>query len=169
MEKTKALTLAAIMGALANTLALPLIAIPITIGTFDSVIHFSQIPIFICGVLAGPTNGLIAGAIGGLFMGTVRPGIPFVIVGLAILGLTNGLFARKVRPFFSGILAWCVQAPYVVITDYVWFTLFLEKTPAVTWTILTTILIKLTIEAVISAALVDILISYIKKTGIVSR
>lgn len=168
MDKTKALTLAAIMGALANTLAFPPIAVPITIGTFESSIHFSQIPIFICGVLAGPMYGLVAGVIGGLFMGTIRPGIPFIIVGLAILGLANGLFAKKVRPIFSGILAWCVQAPYVVITDYVWFTLFLERTPAATWTILTTIMIKLTIEAVISAALVGILIRYIKKTGIVS-
>lgn len=168
MEKTKALTLAAIMGALANTLAFPPIAVPITIGTFESSIHFSQIPIFICGALAGPMYGLIAGVIGGLFMGTIRPGIPFIIVGLAILGLANGLFAKKVRPIFSGILAWCVQAPYVVMTDYVWFTLFLERTPAATWTILTTIMIKLTIEAVISAVLVGILIRYIKKTGIVS-
>lgn len=168
MDKTKALTLAAIMGALANTLAFPPIAVPITIGTFESSIHFSQIPIFICGALAGPMYGLVAGVIGGLFMGTIHPGIPFIIVGLAILGLANGLFAKKVRPIFSGILAWCVQAPYVVITDYVWFTLFLERTPAATWTILTTIMIKLTIEAVISAALVGILIRYIKKTGIVS-
>ena len=168
MDKTKALTLAAIMGALANTLAFPPIAVPITIGTFESSIHFSQIPIFICGVLAGPMYGLVAGVIGGLFMGTIRPGIPFIIVGLAILGLANGLFVKKVRPIFSGILAWCVQAPYVLITDYVWFTLFLERTPAATWTILTTIMIKLTIEAVISAALVGILIRYIKKTGIVS-
>jgi len=168
MEKTKALTLAAIMGALANTLAFPPIAVPITIGTFESSIHFSQIPIFICGVLAGPMYGLVAGVIGGLFMGTIRPGIPFIIVGLAILGLANGLFAKKVRPIFSGILAWCVQAPFVVITDYVWFTLFLERTPVATWTILTTIMIKLTIEAVISAVLVGFLIRYIKKTGIVS-
>lgn len=165
MEKVKALTLAAIMGALANILAFPPIAIPIVIGSFESSIHFSQIPIFICGVLAGPTYGLIAGAIGGLFMGTIRPGIPFVILGLAILGLANGFFAKKLRPAFSGILAWCVQAPYVLVTDYVWFTLFLERTPAVTWTILTTIIIKLTIEAVISAVLVDILIRYVKKAG----
>jgi hypothetical protein len=56
----------------------------------------------------------------------------------------------------------------VVVTDYVWFTLFLERTPAVTWTILTTIMTKLTLEAVISAALVDVTVRYIKKTGVVS-
>jgi uncharacterized membrane protein len=169
LEKIKALTLAAIMGALANVLAFPPIAIPIAIGGFQSYVHFSQIPIFISGVLAGPTGGLIAGAIGGLFMGVYSPGIPFIIVGLAILGLANGLFAKKLRPAFSGILAWCVQAPYVVVTDYAWFTLFLERTPAATWTILTTIMIKLTIEAVISVILADVLVHYVKKAGFVTK
>ncbi len=168
MEKIRALTLAAIMGALANILAFPPIAVPISIGGFESPIHFSQIPIFICGVLAGPTYGLITGAVGGLFMGTYLPGIPFVILGLAILGLANGLFAKKLRPLFAGIIAWFVQAPYIVVTDYVWFTLFLGRTPAVAWTILTTIMIKLTIEAVISAILADVLIHYVKKVGFVS-
>ncbi len=168
MDKVKALTLAAIMGALANILAFPPIAIHIVIGGFDSSIHFSQVAIFVCGALAGPLYGLMAGAIGSLFMGVYLPGIPFVIGGLAILGLANGLFAQKLRPLFAGVLAWCVQAPYVVVTDYVWFTLFLERTPAVTWTILTTIMIKLTLEAVISAALVDVIVRYIKKTGVVS-
>jgi len=169
MEKTKALALATIMGALANILAFPPIAVPISIGGFESSIHFSQLPIFICGALTGPLYGLITGVIGSLYMGTVLPGIPFVIVGLGILGLANGFFAEKLRPAFSGVLAWCVQAPYVVATDYVWFTLFLEKAPAATWVILTSIMVKLTIEAVISAMLADVLIHYIKKAGFVSK
>lgn len=169
MQKNKALALAAVMGALANILAFPPIAIPIAVGGFESSIHFSQIPIFLGGVLAGPLYGMIVGAIGGLFMGAVRPGIPFIFAGLAILGWANGVFAKKLKPSLSGILAWCVQAPYVVITDYVWFTLFMEKNPAATWTILTTIMIKLTIEAIISAVLADILVHYIRKAGIFSE
>jgi hypothetical protein len=165
MEKTRALTLAAIMGALANVLAFPPIAISITVGGFHSSIHFSQIPIFVAGILAGPTSGVIAGAVGGLFMGVYLPSIPFIIPGLAILGLANGIFVKKMRPFISGILAWCVQAPYVLATDFIWFTLFLEKTPTATWTILTTIMIKLTIEAIISATLADVLAHYLKKAG----
>ena len=167
MERVKALTLAAVMGALANILAFPPIAVHIVVGGFDSSIHFSQLAIFVCGVLAGPFYGLIAGAIGSLFMAVYLPGIPFVIVGLAILGLANGLFAKKLRPLFAGVLAWCVQAPYVVITDYVWFTLFLARMPAATWTILATIMTKLTIEAVTSATLVDVIIRYVKRTGLV--
>lgn len=169
MEKNKALVLAAVMGALANVLAFPPIAVPIVVGSFESSIHFSQIPIFLAGILAGPRYGLIAGAIGGLFMGAVQPGIPFIFVGLAILGWANGVFAKRLRPFLSGILAWCVQAPYVIFTDYLWFTFFMERTPAAAWAILTTIIIKLTIEAGIGAVVVDILANSLRKAGFVSE
>lgn len=169
MEKVKALALTAFLGALANVLAFPPIAVPIAIGSFESSIHFSQIPIFLCGVLTGPLYGLTVGAIGGFFMATVRPGIPFVFGGLALLGLANGLIAKKLSPSLSGILAWCIQAPYVVITDYTWFTLFMEITPAATWGILTTIMIKLTIEAVISAVLTDIIVHSIKNSGLIQE
>jgi uncharacterized membrane protein len=165
VEKNKALALTTFMGALANILAFPPLAVPITMGSFESSIHFSQIPIFLSGTLAGPLYGLMAGAIGGLFMGSVRPGIPFIFIGLAILGWANGVFSKKLKPFPSGILAWCVQAPYVIITDYIWFTLFMGRTPAATWTILTTIMIKLTIEATISTLLANILVHYIRKAG----
>jgi len=151
------------MAALANILSVPPIAIPATVGTFETSIHFSQLPIFISGILAGPTAGLIAGAVGGL---GPAAGLIFIIGGLAILGYTSGLFAKKLRPFFSGILAWCVQAPYVVITDYVWFTLFLQKPQTAAWIIITPIMIKLTIEAIVCSVLAEILIHFIKKAGI---
>jgi hypothetical protein len=154
------------MGALANILAFPPLAVPVHVVGFDSKLHFSQIPIFVSGLMSGSSYGAIAGAIGGLFMGLGLPGIPFIIVGLATLGFTNGFFATKFRPAVAGVLAWCVQAPYVVITDYVWFTLFLSRTPAVAWAILTPIMIKLTVEAVVSAALVDIVIRYVRRAGL---
>lgn len=93
--------------------------------------------------------------------------IPFIIAGLAILGFVTGFLAKKIRPAFSGILAWCVQAPYVVVSDYVWFTLFMERTQTAAWMAVTTIMIKLTIEAIISSALAEICVRYIKRTGIV--
>jgi len=166
MRRTKAITLTAIMAALANILSIPPIAIPLAVGGFESAIHFSQPPIFICGILAGPMPGLMTGAIGGLYMSYTK--IPFIIGGLAILGYAAGFFAKKLIPSLSGILAWCVQAPYVVVTDYVWFNLFLEKTQAATWAILTTIMIKLTIEAVICSVLAEIFVRYIKRAGIIS-
>lgn len=92
--------------------------------------------------------------------------IPFIIGGLAILGFASGFFAKKLRPFFSGILAWGVQAPYVVITDYVWFSLFLQKPQTAVWIIVTSLMIKLTIEAVVCSVLAEILIHFIKRARI---
>lgn len=164
MKSIKVLTFAALMAALANILSVPPIAIPIALGTFETSIHFSQLPIFISGILAGPASGLITGAVGGLYMSFTK--IPFIVGGLAILGCAAGLLAKKLRPFFAGILAWCVQAPYVLVTDYVWFALFMQRPQTVVCMILTPIMVKLTIEAVICSFLAQILIRYIKRTGI---
>ncbi len=160
----KALTFAAIMAALANILSVPPLAIPISLGTFEILIHFSQPPIFLSGILAGPVPGLITGAVGGLYMSVTK--IPFIVGGLAILGCSAGLLAKKLNSFLSGILAWSIQAPYVLVTDYVWFTLFVGRSQSVVWVILTPIMIKLTIEAVLSSFLAKIVISYIKRTGL---
>jgi len=164
MRRIKILTFAALMAALANILSVPPMAIPIALGTFETSVHFSQLPIFISGILAGPASGLITGAVGGLYMSFTK--IPFVVGGLAILGCAAGLLAKKLRPLFSGILAWCVQAPYVLATDYVWFAIFMQRPQTVVWMLLTPIMVKLTIEAIISSALAEICVRYIKRTGI---
>lgn len=92
--------------------------------------------------------------------------IPFVVGGIALLGFSVGLFAKKVRPVFAGLLAWLVQAPYVLVTDYVWFTLFAGTSPAAAWALLAPIMINLTLQAVICAVLADIIIHYVKRAGI---
>lgn len=156
----------ALMAALANVLSVPPIAIPLSIGTFETSIHFSQLPILLAGILAGMTGGLVTGAVGGLFGAFAVPGIPFVIGGLAILGCSAAFFSKRFRPLFSGLLAWVVQAPYVAVTDYVWFTMFLQRTPQVAWVIVTSLLVKLTVEAVISAVLADVVVAYLKRARI---
>lgn len=163
LGRAKILAFAAVMAALSNILSVEPFAIPIAAGPFSSKIHFTQLPIFISGILGGPWAGLLTGAVGGLYMGLTM--IPFVIGGLALLGVSAGLFAKKLRPLFSGILAWCVQAPYVFVTDYVWFTSFLSMPSPAALTALSVILTKLTVEAVISSALAEILIHYIKRAG----
>ena len=97
-------------------------------------------------------------------MATMR--IPFIIGGIALLGGSVGLFAKKVRPLFAGLLAWVVQAPYVLVTDYVWFTLFVGRSSAVTWAIIIPIMINLTLQAVVCAVLADIIIHYLTRAGI---
>jgi uncharacterized membrane protein len=164
MKKTKTIAFIAIMAALANVMSLPPLAIPLQIGGYTSAIHFFQLAIFICGIIAGPYAGLLSGAVGSLYMGITR--IPFVIGGIAILGFTVGLFAKKVRPVFAGLLAWMVQAPYVLVTDYIWFTLFVGNSSTTAWAIIAPIMINLTLQSVICAVLADIIIRYLKRTGV---
>jgi len=168
-NKTKTITLVALMAALANVLSVPPIAIPITLGNFPTEIHFTQLPILIAGIFGGPAAGLLTGAIGGFLAAfVVLPRIAFIIGGLAILGTAAGFFGKKLRPMFAGILAWLVQAPYVAVTDYIWFTLFLPKTMTTeaAWGLVGSLLVKLTIEVVISSALAEVMIAYLKKTRI---
>jgi LytS/YehU family sensor histidine kinase len=152
------------MAALANVMSFPPLAIPLQLGEFTSAVHFFQLAIFLSGILAGPWAGVLSGAIGGLYMGITK--IPFVIGGIAILGGSAGLFAKKVRPLFAGLLAWLVQAPYVLVTDYIWFTLFLGRSPAIAWAIITPIMINLTLQAIICSILANIIVHYIKRAGI---
>jgi len=155
MIEAKTVAFVALMAALANVMSVPPLAVPIPLGGFTSSVHFFQLAIFLCGILAGPWAGLLGGAVGGLYMSVTR--IPFVIGGIAILGGSVGLFAKKVRPVFAGLLAWLVQAPYVLVTDYVWFT---------SWGPVIPIMINLTLQAIVCAVLADIIIHYIKRAKI---
>ena len=159
MRKTKVLAFTALMAGLANVLSL--LMVPVAPGVN---IHFFQVAIFLCGILAGPWAGLIGGAIGGLYMSWAA--IPFIVGGIAILGAASGLLARRFRPFIAGFLAWVVQAPYVIATDYIWFARLKFLPSDVAWARIITILGLLTIEAVICAALVEGIIYYLKRAGI---
>ena len=164
MIKAKTVAFTALMAALANVMSVPPLAVPLPLGGFTSSVHFFQLAIFLCGILAGPWAGVLGGAVGGLYMSVTK--IPFVIGGIAILGGSIGLFAKKVRPVFAGLLAWLVQAPYVLVTDYVWFTLFAGTSSAIAWGLVIPIMINLTLEALVCAILADIIIHYIKRAGI---
>ena len=160
---TQKLSFIALMAALANILSVPPIAFPIAPGI---TVHFTQLPILVAGVLLGPLGGLVTGAVGALYMGLVVARIPFILGGLAILGCAAGFFSRKVRPFFAGVLAWVVQAPYVAVTDYVWFNMFLERTPTQAWAIIIPIMVTLTTEALIRSALAEVIVRYLHRTRI---
>src|SRR4030066_1621847 len=164
MAKAKTIAFVALMAALANVMSLPPIAIPLPLGPFTSSIHFFQLAIFLCGILAGPWAGLLGGAVGGLYMSVTR--IPFVIGGIAILGGSAGLFAKRFRPAIAGSLAWLVPAPYVLVTDYVWFTLFSGTSSVVALGLLLPIMVTLTLEAIVCAILADIIVHYLKRAGI---
>jgi uncharacterized membrane protein len=164
MIKAKTVAFTALMAALANVMSVPPLAVPLQLVGFTSSVHFFQLAIFLCGILAGPWAGVLGGAVGGLYMSVTK--IPFVVGGIAILGGSVGLFAKKVRPVFAGLLAWLVQAPYVLVTDYVWFTLFAGTSSTIAWGLIIPIMINLTLEALVCAILADIIIHYIKRAGI---
>ena len=164
MTKTKTITFTALMAALAYVMSTPPLTIPIPIGTFTTTIHFFQLPIYLCAILAGPYAGAISGAIGSLYMSTTK--IPFITGGIAILGATTGILAKKLRPLYAGTLAWLIQAPYTIITDYIWFTQFAGTPSTVAWGLIIPIMANLTLQALICATLADIIIHYIKRAGI---
>jgi hypothetical protein len=97
-------------------------------------------------------------------MSVVR--IPFVVGGIALLGLSVGFFAKKFRPVFAGLLAWLVQAPYVLVTDYVWFTVFVGNSSAAAWAVVVPVMLNLTLQSVVCAVLADVIIHYLKRAGI---
>lgn len=164
MAKTKLVALAGVMAALTTVLSLEPFVLPIAIGPFTSKIHFTQLPIFISGVLGGPWAGLLTGAIGGIYM-SFSVGIPFIIGGLGLLGFSTGIFAQriKLRPVISSILAWGVQAPYVFITDYLWFVFSRLMPAAVALPIVGTILLNITLEIVIAAILTELLVPQVQR------
>ena len=96
-------------------------------------------------------------------------GIPFIILGLAILGFSAGFLAHRLkrRPLVSSFFAWCIQAPYVFVTDYVWFVFTRLMPSSVALTVVTTILINLTIEAIVASIIATTVVHYIKRSGIV--
>jgi hypothetical protein len=153
------------MAAAANVLSAEPFVIPIALGPFVSRIHLSQLPIFLSGCLAGPIAGLITGAIGGIYMSVTV--VPFIVGGLGLLGLSSGFLSKRMglRPILSSLLAWGIQAVYVSVTDYFWFTAVSGMPHPVAVGVVSNILLKLTVEAVVSSVLVDVLIGSIKRTG----
>ncbi len=162
--KTKTLAFIALMAALANVMSYPPLAIPLPLGAFTSSIHFFQLAIFLGAILAGPWAGLLIGSVGSLYMGVTR--IPFIVGGIALLGVCTGLFAKKLRPVVACLLAFLVQAPYVLVTDYVWFTYFLGNPSNAALSIIAPIMATLALEAVVCAVLADVIVHYLKKAGI---
>jgi hypothetical protein len=165
--KTKNITFAALMAALSNILSLPPFVLPLVVGPFSSAIHFTQLPIFLSGIMAGPWAGLITGGVGGFYM-SFSVGIPFIIGGLALLGGATGYISKRygLRPFLSSLIAWSIYAPYVFVTDYLWFTSYRLMPTSAAWNVVTTIVLKLAVEAVIAAALVELIIPIIRRAGV---
>jgi uncharacterized membrane protein len=98
-------------------LVLSLIHIPTPCGFH---LHFFQIAILLGAYLFGPVGGGIAGAAGS-FAATLMMANPYIVVGNVILGAATGLFARQgIRPLFAIWLAFLMQTPWLILSDF-WF------------------------------------------------
>ncbi len=163
--KARTVALAAVMSALANVMSITPLAIPVPIGPFTLSIHFFQLAIFLAAILAGPWAGLLSGAVGGLYMGFTR--IPFIVGGIALLGGITGIFAKKFRPVTACLMAWLIQLPYILVTDYLWFTspYFLGYSSTIALSLMTPIVVSLGIEALICAIFADVIFRYVKKSS----
>jgi len=153
------------MAALAIVLSVPPFAIPLPLPGFTSEIHFFQLAIFLCAIIAGPWAGLVSGAVGALYMGIER--IPFIIGGIALLGFMTGILSKKFRPVFACLVAWIVYAPYVVLTDYIWFTGFVGMPSSNAWALIAPIMVNLALQGVISAILADLIVNYVKRSKLI--
>jgi LytS/YehU family sensor histidine kinase len=124
-------------------------------------IHFFQSGIMLAGVVGGPLSGLITGLIGGLYVATVRAD-PTIIIGNGLLGLFTGILSLRLRPVLAGSIAWVfVQAPWVYVTGT-----FIFRVPAMAMQV---ILIMLTVEAIICACIVDVLVNHFRLRGLLAN
>lgn len=81
-------------------------------------IHFFQLAIFIAALIYGPGGGLLSGFVGSFYSAMIM-GNPYIIGGNMILGFFVGLFTRyKLHTIIAVLLAYIVQLPWLIITDY---------------------------------------------------
>ncbi|MFC1754547.1 ECF transporter S component [Thermoproteota archaeon] len=85
---------------------------------FGFKIHIFQVAIFIAAVIYGPTGGLLSGLVGSTYSAFIMHN-PYIIVGNMLLGFFVGFFARyKIHTVIAVILAYVIQLPWLILTDY---------------------------------------------------
>ena len=101
-----------------------LLAIPNVLGAINLPtvwgfkIHLFQLGIFIAALAYGPSGGLLSGITGSLYSAFMM-GNPYIIAGNAILGFFTGLFVKyRMHTVIAVMLAYAVQLPWLILTDY---------------------------------------------------
>ncbi len=81
-------------------------------------LHFFQLAVFIAALIYGPLGGMFSGMVGSLYPAVIMHN-PYIVGGNMILGLFVGLFVRyKINIILAVLLAYIVQLPWLIITDY---------------------------------------------------
>lgn len=106
-------------GVLISLVALPellgAVNVPVAAG-FK--LHFFPAAIFLAAALYGPAGGLLSG-FAGSFYSAYALGNPYILIGNALLGFCTGYFLRKGFRMLTAVwLAYAIQLPWLVLTDY---------------------------------------------------
>lgn len=81
-------------------------------------IHSFQLAIIAAAMIYGPMGGLISGLFGSVYSAIIMNN-PYIIGGNIILGIVTGLLLRKkVHTLLAVLIAYGVQLPWLILTDY---------------------------------------------------
>jgi uncharacterized membrane protein len=84
---------------------------------FGFKLHLFQAAIFAAALVYGPIGGLFSGLVGSTYSAIIMNN-PYLVVGNALLGFFTGLFAKKMHTAAAVALAFAIQLPWLVLTDY---------------------------------------------------
>ncbi len=111
-------------------------------------LHTFQLVIFWAALIYGPLGGALTGLVGSLYSAFVFSN-PYLAVGNALLGFFAGLFVKRGIPTVVAVwLAFAVQLPWLVLTDYFFAGLSMEFIAALAMALL----ISNTVWAVVAAS-----------------
>ena len=89
-------------------------------------VHTFQLVIFWAALIYGPVGGAMSGLVGSLYS-AVALSNPYIAVGNALLGFFTGFFMKRGLPtVFAVWLAFVIQLPWLVLTDYFFAGLSME-------------------------------------------
>ncbi len=110
-------------------------------------LHTFQLVIFWAALIYGPAGGALSGLVGSFYSAFVLSN-PYLAVGNAVLGFFVGFFAKRGLPTVVAVwLAFAVQLPWLVLTDYFFAGLSMEFI----WTLVMALLISNTVWAAVAA------------------
>ncbi|HOG16824.1 MAG TPA: ECF transporter S component [Syntrophales bacterium] len=111
-------------------------------------LHTFQLVIFWAALIYGPMGGALSGLVGSLYSAFALAN-PYLAVGNALLGFFTGFFARRGVPAVVAVwLAFAVQLPWLVLTDYFFAGLSMEFIG----TLVVALLVSNTVWAVVAAS-----------------
>ena len=81
-------------------------------------VHFFQLAIIAAAMIYGPMGGLMSGLFGSIYSAIIMNN-PYIIGGNIILGIVTGILLRKkIHTVLAVLIAFAVQLPWLILTDF---------------------------------------------------